>query len=158
MRVLFRWPLILEPVHVAFLELIIDPACSIVFEAEEEEADVMQRPPRAATEQLFNRQMVVMSLLQGLGVLVHGAGDLLGGLHRGQGEQDARALAFTALVIANLALIVTNRSWSRPLLGILRTPNPAMWWVVGRSVGLSRPRFIRAVLNGALPLQPPARQ
>ena len=64
--VLFRWPFILEPVHVAFLELIIDPACSIVFEAEEEEADIMQRPPRSSTEHLFNRQMVTMSLLQGL--------------------------------------------------------------------------------------------
>jgi len=59
----------LEPVHVAFLELVIDPACSIVFEAEEEEADIMQRPPRSATEHLFNKQMVVMSLLQGFGVL-----------------------------------------------------------------------------------------
>jgi Ca2+-transporting ATPase len=67
--VLFRWPLILAPVHVAFLELIIDPACSIVFEAEEEEADIMQRPPRNATEHLFSGQMVVMSL-QGIGVLV----------------------------------------------------------------------------------------
>ena len=129
--VLFRWPLILEPVHVAFLELIIDPACSIVFEAEEEEPDVMQRPPRAATEHLFNKQMVWMSLLQGLGVLVIVLTIFGVALHRGQGEKDARALAFTALVIANLALIVTNRSWSRPILSILQMPNPAMWWIVG---------------------------
>ena len=74
--VLFRWPLILEPMHVAFLELIIDPACSIVFEAEEEEADVMRRPPRPATEHLFNRQMVTMSLLQGFGVLTYLVGNL----------------------------------------------------------------------------------
>ncbi|MDQ2949697.1 MAG: cation-translocating P-type ATPase, partial [Acidobacteriota bacterium] len=129
--VLFRWPLILEPVHVAFLELIIDPACSIVFEAEEEEADVMQRPPRPAAEHLFNKQMVIMSLLQGFGVLVILLAIFAVALHRGQGEQDARALTFTALVIANIALIVTNRSWSRTILTILRTPNPAMWWVLG---------------------------
>jgi P-type Ca2+ transporter type 2C len=132
--VLFRWPLILEPVHVAFLELIIDPACSIVFEAEEEEPDVMQRPPRAATEHLFNKQMVWMSLLQGLGVLVIILTIFGVALHRGQGEKDARALAFTALVIANLALIVTNRSWSRPILSILQVPNPAMWWIVGSAL------------------------
>ena len=132
--VLFRWPLILAPVHVAFLELIIDPACSIVFEAEEEEADIMRRPPRSATEHLFNRQMIVMSLLQGFGVLVILLAIFAVALYRGQGEEDARALTFTALVIANVALIVTNRSWSRTILAILRTPNPAMWWVVGSAL------------------------
>ncbi len=132
--VLFRWPLILEPVHVAFLELIIDPACSIVFEAEEEEADVMQRPPRSATEHLFNKQMVIMSLLQGFGVLVILLAIFGIALHQGQGEEDARALTFTALVIANVALIVTNRSWSRTFLAILWTPNPAMWWVAGSAL------------------------
>jgi P-type Ca2+ transporter type 2C len=129
--VLFRWPLILEPVHVAFLELIIDPACSIVFEAEEEEADVMQRPPRSATEHLFNKPMVITSLLQGFGVLVILLAIFAVALHRGQGEADARALTFTALVLANVALIVTNRSWSRTIFAIHQTPNPAMWWVVG---------------------------
>ncbi len=132
--VLFRWPLILEPIHVAFLELIIDPACSIVFEAEEEDADIMQRPPRPATERLFNKQMVIMSLLQGFGVLIILLAIFGIALYRGQGEQDARALTFTALVIANVALIATNRSWSRTFVGILRTPNPAMWWVAGSAL------------------------
>ena len=132
--VLFRWPLILEPVHVAFLELIIDPACSIVFEAEEEEADVMQRPPRSATEHLFNKEMVIMSLLQGFGVLLILLAIFAVALRRGQGDEDARALTFTALVIANVALIATNRSWSRTILAILRTPNPAMWWVAGSAL------------------------
>jgi Ca2+-transporting ATPase len=132
--VLFRWPLILEPIHVAFLELIIDPACSIVFEAEAEEADVMQRPPRPATEHLFNKQMVIMSLLQGFGVLIILLAIFGVALYRGQGEQDARTLTFTALVTANVALIVTNRSWSQTFLAILRAPNPAMWWVVGSAL------------------------
>ena len=129
--VLFRWPLILEPVHVAFLELIIDPACSVVFEAEEEEADVMRRPPRSSTEHLFNKRMVILSLLQGSGLLVILLAIFAIALHRGQGEADARTLTFTALVMGNLALIATNRSWSRNILAILRTPNPAMWWIAG---------------------------
>jgi len=129
--VLFRWPLILEPIHIAFLELIIDPACSIVFEAEAEEDDVMQRPPRPATEHLFNRQMITMSLLQGAGALAILLAIFGIALNRGQGAEDARTLTFTALVLANLAMIVTNRSWSRSLFGILKTPNAAMWWVVG---------------------------
>ncbi len=132
--VLFRWPLILEPVHVAFLELIIDPACSLVFEAEGEEADVMQRPPRGSTGHLFNREMVVMSLLQGFGILLILLAIFGAALYRGQGEAHARALTFTALVMANVASIVTNRSWSRNFIAILRTPNPAMWWVVGSAL------------------------
>jgi Ca2+-transporting ATPase len=59
----------LLPVHVVFLELIIDPACSVAFEAEPEEADVMLRPPRDTKEPLFNRRTVVFSLLQGAAVL-----------------------------------------------------------------------------------------
>jgi P-type Ca2+ transporter type 2C len=116
------------------LELIIDPACSIVFEAEEEEADVMKRPPRSATEHLFSRQMVIMSLLQGFGVLVILLAIFAVALHRGQGEADARALTFTSLVLANVALIITNRSWSRGVLATLQTPNLAMWWVVGSAL------------------------
>ncbi len=127
--VLFRWPPILEPVHVAFLELIIDPACSVVFEAEPEEADIMNRPPRSATAHLFNSRMVVTSLLQGLGVLVILLIIFAASLQRGQGEADARALTFTSLVLCNVALIVSNRSWTQHFLTILRTPNAAMWWV-----------------------------
>jgi Ca2+-transporting ATPase len=132
--VLFRWPLILEPVHVAFLELIIDPACSIVFEAEEEEPDIMQRPPRPATEHLFSKQMVAMGLLQGIGVLAILLAIFGIALRRGQGQEDARALTFTALVIANIGLIITNRSLSRTALQILRIPNRAMWWVIGSAL------------------------
>jgi Ca2+-transporting ATPase len=126
--------MILEPIHVAFLELIIDPACSIVFEAEAEEADIMRRPPRSALEHLFNKQMVAMSLLQGFGVLVILLLIFGAALHYGHSAENARALTFTALVLANLALIVTNRSWSRTILGILGTPNPAMWWIVGTAL------------------------
>ena len=125
--VFFRWPFILEPVHVAFLQLIIDPACSIVFEAEEEEADIMQRPPRSSTERLFNRRMVTMSLLQGLGALIILLAIFAVALHRGHSVAEARTLTFTALVMVNVALIVANRSWSSNILAIPRAPNRAMW-------------------------------
>ena len=128
---LFRWPPVLAPVHIAFLELIIDPACSIVFEAEEEEADIMHRPPRSRQERLFNWRMIGLSLLQGAGVLVIVAAIFAIALYLGHEEADARALTFTTLVIANLALILTNRSWTRNIGSILRAPNPAVWWVMG---------------------------
>ena len=68
--VLLKWPLVLFPVHIVFLELIIDPACSIVFEAEPEEANVMNRPPRNPQEPLFSRKTLAVSMLQGVSVLL----------------------------------------------------------------------------------------
>lgn len=129
--VIFQWPLVLLPVHVVFLELIIDPACSLVFEAEPEEADVMNRPPRNSQEPLFSRRTLIISLLQGASVLLIVLAVFAIALYRGQGESEARALTFTTLIIANLGLILTNRSWSRTILSTLRSPNAALWWVLG---------------------------
>jgi P-type Ca2+ transporter type 2C len=129
--VLFKWPLVLLPVHIVFLELIIDPACSVVFEAEPEEADVMTRPPRRPDAPLFGTRTVGISLLQGLSVLIILLGVFVISFKRGQSEEDARALTFTTLIIANLGLIFTNRSWTRVVLDTLRSPNTALWWVTG---------------------------
>jgi len=129
--VLLKLPLVLLPVHILFLELIIDPACSTVFEAEPEEADVMRRPPRSSSEPLFGRRIVLLSLLQGISVLAIVLAVFAISFARGQGELEARVLSFTTLIIANLALILTNRSWSRTILMTLRTPNVALWWVLG---------------------------
>ncbi len=132
--VLFKWPLVLLPMHIVFLELIIDPACSVVFEAEPEEADVMTRPPRRHDAALFGKRVVTLSLLQGLSVLAILLIVYVISLKRGQGEDDARALTFTTLIIANLGLIFVNRSWSRTVLATMRSPNTALWWVTGGAV------------------------
>jgi Ca2+-transporting ATPase len=134
--VLLDWPLVLLPMHVVFLELIIDPACSVVFEAEGDERDVMSRPPRDSAAPLFGAGTVLVSVLQGLGVLAVVLTVFAVALHRGQGELDARALTFTTLILANLGLILANRSWDRTALGNLRTPNRAMWWVFAGATAL----------------------
>jgi Ca2+-transporting ATPase len=134
--VLFKWPLVLLPVHIVFLELIIDPACSIVFEAEPEEADVMDRPPRNPREPLFGRRTITLSLAQGMMVLAIVLGVFSFAMYRGQGEIEARALTFTTLIVANLGLILTNRSWSRTILATLRSPNRALRWVLGGALVL----------------------
>ncbi len=132
--VLLKWPLVLLPVHIAFLHLIIDPACSVVFEAEAEETDVMNRPPRNPKEPLFSKHTLWLSVLQGIGVLIVLLIIFGVALYRGQGELDARALAFTTLIIANLSLIFVNRSWKDTALATLRLPNTALWWVTGGAV------------------------
>jgi len=126
-----KWPLILLPVHIVFLELIIDPACSVVFEAEAEEPDVMQRPPRRPSDPLFSRRTIGLSLLQGAGVLVVVLGMYVGATARGASEAEARALTFATLIVANLGLILVNRSQTQTALAMLRTPNAALWWVLG---------------------------
>jgi Ca2+-transporting ATPase len=129
--VVFGWPLILLPVHIVFLELIIDPACSIIFEAENEEKDIMQRSPRDPKEPLFGIRSIGLSILQGVSVLVIVIAVFAISMYRGQGELDARTLTITTLIIANLGLIFANRSWSRTILSTLRSPNPALWWISG---------------------------
>jgi P-type Ca2+ transporter type 2C len=132
--VIFGWPLILLPVHIVFLELIIDPACSIVFEAENEESDIMQRRPRDRSEPLFSSRMIGLSLLQGFSVLVIVISVFGIAYNRGHGEYDARALTVTTLIIANLGLIFANRSWSRTIFSTLRSPNSALWWISGGTI------------------------
>jgi Ca2+-transporting ATPase len=134
MPVVFNWPLVLLPIHIAFLHLIIDPACSVVFEAEPAADDVMRRPPRDPREPLFGRRLVSFSLLQG--VVTFSVLALLYGivLRTGQGDLEARALTFTSLIIANLGLIFTNRSWSWTIVAMLRVRNSALWWVTTGAV------------------------
>lgn len=128
-------PLVLAPVHIVFLELVIDPACSIVFEAEPEEPGSMERPPRRAEAPLFSLRTLLLSLLQGATVFLAVAAVYALSLQRGQGADEARALTFATLVIGNLWLILANRSWSTTLLASLHTPNPALWWVIGGTLG-----------------------
>ena len=132
--VLFNWPLVLLPFHIVFLELIIDPACSIVFEAEPEEDHIMEKPPRNLQEPLFNKRNITYSLLQGLSVLVVVLAVFIAAMYRGQGELDARTLSFTTLIIANIGLILTNRSRSRTILSTLRSPNAALWWIIAGAI------------------------
>ena len=133
--VLFGWPTMLFPLHIAFLELVIDPACSLAFENEPAEADVMQRPPRSTTAQLFGGATLMFALLQGLGALAAVAGAYWWGLSH-LPEPQARAFAFCTLVIANLALILSNRSKNGSLFATLRRPNKTLWLVAASTVVL----------------------
>jgi len=131
LSVLLKWPLALLPVHVVFLELIIDPACSVVFEGEPGEKDLMQHPPRRLGESLFGPALLLTGAVQGLGVLLVVAAVYGVALARGLSEGEARMMAFGGLVLADLGLIFANRSTRRSILSTLRVANPALWWVTG---------------------------
>jgi Ca2+-transporting ATPase len=145
---LFNLPLVFWPLHIAFLEMVIDPVCSIVFEAEGEEADTMRRPPRHPSEPLFTAGFMVWSLLQGALVLALVAGLFVMALRQGLPEPDVRSLAFAALVAANLGLVLVNRSLGASLFAAITRPNAALWWVVAATA---------TILAGVI-LLPPARE
>ena len=134
-------PLLLLPVHIAFLELIIDPSCSLIFEAEEAEADIMSRRPRSASERLFTGRAVATAVLQGFSVLAVCLAIVF--LARpGHGPDAARALSFAALVVSFLMIILVNRSWTRSIVSMMRAPNRALWWVF-----LGAAAFLSAILT-----------
>ena len=127
-------PLILWPVHIVFLELIIDPACSIIFEAEKEEPNVMSRKPKAYDDPFFGSRKILLSCTQGIGILIIVLAVYFFGLNSGYTPEKIKALAFTTLIASNIAVILSNRSWTRNIFQILATPNKAVKWVVGGAV------------------------
>lgn len=127
--VLFGWPLLLFPLHVMFMEFVVDPACSFVFEADEAADDIMRRKPRAPDAPLFNRPMVVSSVLRGtlallFTLLVYWLS--LATLPEGQ----ARALAFMAMIGSAVALIFISRTHDSSSLSPSRPP-VLFWWITG---------------------------
>jgi len=135
-------PIILWPVHIVFMELIIDPACSIIFEAEKEEENVMNRPPKKLNEPFFGSKKIIFSCLQGVGILAVTIAIYLESLNLGFDMKAVRAMAFTTLIISNIAVILTNRSWLDNIFKIIATPNKAVLWVVGGAIF-----FLALILN-----------
>jgi len=145
---IFGWPLVLTPIHIAFLEMVIDPVCSIVFEAEPEERDVMQRMPRDARSPLFSASLVAWSVTQGLAVFVLIALIFAGAMRYAMPENELRALIFVMLVATNFGLIFVNRSFNASIFGVFRAANQALWVVFANT----------AIMLSLILLWPPARE
>lgn len=122
--------IIFSPIHIAFLEMVIDPVCSLVFEAETEEEDVMSRPPRGPDEPLFSWQLIGWSVLQGGLAFGLVAIIFITALWQEMPSDEARALAFFSLVLSIVSLILVNRSFSTSLVAAFRRPNPALAWIL----------------------------
>jgi Ca2+-transporting ATPase len=119
------WPAVVAPIHVVFLELVIDPSCSVVLELEPDEPDVMDRAPRSKSAPLLGARRLFRALLSGAVVL---AGILWVVMHSrwlGQPAATQRSLAFLGLVAGNLALLATSRSEHEPFWAMLGRSNPA---------------------------------
>jgi P-type Ca2+ transporter type 2C len=129
-------PILFGPIHIALLEMVIDPVCALVFEAERPEPDIMRRPPRDPAEQLFSWHMIVWSVFQGILAFTILASVYLAGWKLGLGEADLRGLIFFALIAEILVLILINRSFSASLAQAVRHANNALLGVVTGVVGV----------------------
>ncbi len=144
--VLLGWPLALYPMHIVFLELVIDPSCSIAFEAESEEPDIMQRPPRPASKRLFDTGMVALGVVQGLSLLATSLAVFGITLSQGASDAEARTLTFATLMVGNLGLIATNRSWTHSIFKNLAVPNvPARLILLGAIAVLAATLYLPPV-------------
>ncbi|GAB4088173.1 cation-translocating P-type ATPase [Hydrogenophaga soli] len=133
---LLHWPTLLLPVHIVLLELLIDPACSVVFEDEPEDPRSMARPPRAPGESPFGWHHLVPALLQGLGVaavLLLGCGWMM----QADGTlAQVRSLGFAALVAGVMLLVLANRQPHRPVWRAWRLPNRWLGWMAAGQAAL----------------------
>jgi Ca2+-transporting ATPase len=133
---LFGMPIALFPVHIVFLEMIIDPACSIAFEAEPEEEQSMKKPPRDPKERLLSWKRIDLSILQGVVSLAICFAVYAIVLKLDRGESEARALTFGTIVFSNLGLILTNRSWNKSMIASFRNKNRSLAAVIFGSIVL----------------------
>jgi len=107
---IFSLPLILLPMHIVFMEMIIDPSCSIVFEMEKEEANIMKRRPRSSREKLFNKRMVLLGLFQGLIAQFFVILAYVISIKSGLSDNEVRTITFATLLLSNVGLVFVNRS------------------------------------------------
>jgi Ca2+-transporting ATPase len=124
-------PLLFGPIHIALLEMIIDPVSAFVFEAEKSSPDQMRAPPRPANEALLSPKTARVSLLQGLLAFLASAGVYEAALWAGLPDGEIRALTFVSLVCAIAALIFVNRASTRGFWAGFRRPNRTLFVVLG---------------------------
>ena len=134
--VMLGWPLVLMPAHILFLQLIIDPSCSLVFEAEQPEQDTMRGKPRRPDDRLFDGAVLIRGLAQGAGLLALLCGVYVWSSRAAHADDVARALTFTVLVLSNIGLIYVNRSWDAPPWQPGRAPNRYFDWMAAATVAL----------------------
>jgi Ca2+-transporting ATPase len=147
-------PLLFGPIHIALLEMIIDPVCALVFEAEREEPDLMKRKPRRPEERLFSLRMLGWSLFQGWIAFVLLAAIAVFASYAGMAEADMRGLTFFSLIGAVIVLILVNRAFDTSLLHALTRGNTALRYVLAAIVAIAAVIMAVPVLRGLLRFGP----
>jgi len=129
-------PILLFPIHIVFMELIIDPVCSIAFESEQEESGIMQRPPRPANEQFFGRKKITFAIFKGMMLLTTVLIVFGLSIQEGHSEGEVRAIAFSTLIIGNIFLILTDLSTTRSFISVFMERSKVTLLIIGIALTL----------------------
>ena len=148
-------PILLMPLHIVFMELIIDPVCSIAFESEKEEKGIMNRPPRNPNMRFFGFNKIFSSAAMGILLLVMVVAVYFLAINENHTDGEIRAIAFSSLIIGNIFLIVTTLSKTRNFLAVLSEKNIALSVIIIAASGLmilliSVP-YLRSIFNFEFP-------
>jgi P-type Ca2+ transporter type 2C len=130
------YPAIFTPVHVIFLELIMGPTCSIVYENEPLEKNSMHQPPRPMSTTFLNFKELSISIVQGLVITIGTLFSYVYAVRQGYNEDLTRTMVFTTLVVANVFLTLVNRSFYYSILTTLRYKNDLILRVIFISIAL----------------------
>lgn len=135
---MFGWQYlhILAPIHVIFLELIMDPTCALAFENEPGEPNAMRKPPRPASASLFSLKELAVSLLQGAMIGVGVLAMYHYAIRNGASEPVTRSFVFVTMIFANLFLTFANRSFDYAIWRTIAYKNRVIWWITGISSAL----------------------
>ncbi|GAB2515673.1 cation-translocating P-type ATPase [Spirosoma aerophilum] len=130
---LFSWQYvnIFSPVHVIFLELVMGPTCSIAFENEPAERNLMQQPPRPLSATFFTWRELSFKILQGLAIALATLGVYYWTMQAGHSQDQVRTMTFTTLVLSNVWLTLVSRSERASVLTTFRRPNSLLWLMMG---------------------------
>jgi P-type Ca2+ transporter type 2C len=106
----------------------------MIFEAEKDEKNIMSRPPKDINEPFFGARKIFFSCMQGIGILIICLLVYFIGIKMGYSEKSVRTLSFVTLIVSNIAVIISNRSWTFGFIKILSTPNKAVTFIVGGAI------------------------
>ena len=123
-------PILLMPLHIVFMELIIDPSCSIAFESEQEEKGIMNRPPRNPKERFFGWNKILFSIIKGLLLLSMVISIYFMSIQEGHTDGEVRAIAFSSLIIGNIFLIITSLSNTHSFISVFKEKNMALFIIL----------------------------
>lgn len=131
------YPNIFSPIHIIFFELIMGPTCSIIYENEPAEAQLLQQPPRKRSASIFNWSELWVSILQGLAITAGCLFIYQWGVRHQLLENEIRTLVFTTLIASNIFLTLENRSFQASLLQTMRYPNRLLFFIIGITISLA---------------------
>jgi Ca2+-transporting ATPase len=132
----WTYPNIFSPIHIIFLELIMGPTCSIIYENEPTEKNIMTQKPRPITKTFFNWSELIISILQGLVITIGALFTYRYAVDHQMEEALTRTMTFTVLIVSNIFLTLTNRSGYYSMFVTIRYKNDLIWWILAITLSL----------------------